>query len=166
MAIDLEAIKRKLNQLQTTGNRQNNLWKPEPGKQTIRIVPYQFDKENPFQELYFRYDLGKKNYLSPITYGKADPVVEFSEKLKPLWLLALDRPESELQRMAADTIALANRSGMPELLDTADKLIALLEQENVEPVVRNAAARALVTLNASQASEALRIREFSPPHTP
>ena len=82
MAIDLEAIKRKLNQLQTTGNRQNNLWKPEPGKQTIRIVPYQFNKENPFQELYFHYDLGKKNYLSPITYGKADPVVEFSEKLK------------------------------------------------------------------------------------
>jgi len=82
MAIDLEAIKRKLNQLQTVGNRQNNLWKPEPGKQTIRIVPYQFEKENPFQELYFHYDLGKKNYLSPVTYGKPDPVVEFSEKLK------------------------------------------------------------------------------------
>ena len=32
--------------------------------------------------MYFHYDLGKKNYLSPITYGKADPVVEFSEKLK------------------------------------------------------------------------------------
>ncbi len=82
MAIDLEAIKRKLNQLQTVGNRQNNLWKPEPGKQTIRIVPYQYDRDNPFQELYFHYDLGKKNYLSPVTYGKADPVVEFAEKLK------------------------------------------------------------------------------------
>lgn len=82
MAIDLDAIKRKLNQLQTVGNRQNNLWKPEPGKQTIRIVPYQYNKDNPFQELYFHYDLGKKNYLSPITYGKPDPVVEFTEKLK------------------------------------------------------------------------------------
>lgn len=82
MAIDLDAIKRKLNQLQTVGNRQNNLWKPEPGKQTIRIVPYQHDMANPFQELYFHYDLGKKNYLSPMTYGKADPVVEFAEKLK------------------------------------------------------------------------------------
>ena len=82
MAIDLDAIKRKLNQLQTVGNRQNNLWKPEPGKQTIRIVPYQYDKDNPFQELYFHYDLGKKNYLSPVTYGKPDPVVEFAEKLK------------------------------------------------------------------------------------
>ena len=82
MAIDLEAIKRKLNQLQTTGARRDNLWKPEPGKQVIRIVPYQHDRNNPFQELYFHYDLGKKNYLSPITHGKADPVVEFCEKLK------------------------------------------------------------------------------------
>ena len=37
MAIDLDAIKRKLNQLQTTGARRDNLWKPEPGKQVVRI---------------------------------------------------------------------------------------------------------------------------------
>ena len=82
MAIDLNAIKAKLNQLQTTGNRRNNLWRPEPGKQVVRIVPYQHDRSNPFRELYFHYDLGKKNYLSPITHGKPDPVVEFCEKLK------------------------------------------------------------------------------------
>jgi len=82
MAIDLDAIKAKLNKLTTTTTRQNNLWKPEPGKQVIRIVPYQFDRNNPFQELYFHYDLGKKNYLSPVTYGNADPVAEFAEKLK------------------------------------------------------------------------------------
>ena len=82
MAIDLNAIKAKLNQLQTTGTRRNNLWRPEPGKQVVRIVPYQHDRANPFRELYFHYDLGKKNYLSPITHGKADPVVEFCEKLK------------------------------------------------------------------------------------
>ena len=82
MAIDLNAIKAKLNQLQTTGTRRNNLWRPEPGKQIVRIVPYQHDRSNPFRELYFHYDLGKKNYLSPITNGKADPVVEFCEKLK------------------------------------------------------------------------------------
>ena len=82
MAIDLNAIKAKLNQLQTTGNRRNNLWRPEPGKQIVRIVPYQHDRSNPFRELYFHYDLGKKNYLSPVTHGKPDPVVEFCEKLK------------------------------------------------------------------------------------
>jgi hypothetical protein len=80
--MDLEAIKRKLNQLQNQTKRQDFLWKPEPGKQQIRIVPYQHDKNNPFQELYFHYDLGKKNFLSPITYGNPDPVVEFAEKLK------------------------------------------------------------------------------------
>ena len=82
MAIDLEAIKKKLNQLQTTGARRDNLWKPEPGKQVVRIVPYQHDRNNPFRELYFHYDLGKKNYLSPVTHGRPDPVVEFCEKLK------------------------------------------------------------------------------------
>ena len=82
MAINLDAIKAKLNQLQTTGARRDNLWKPEPGKQVVRIVPYQHDRDNPFQELYFHYNLGKKNYLSPVTYGKPDPVVEFCEKLK------------------------------------------------------------------------------------
>ena len=82
MAIDLNAIRKKLNNLQTTTGKQNNLWKPEPGKQTIRIVPYQYNKDNPFQELYFHYNLGKKIYLSPVTFGKADPVVEFCESLK------------------------------------------------------------------------------------
>lgn len=82
MAIDLEAIKAKLNKLQTTTTRQNNLWKPEAGKQTIRIVPYQHDRSNPFQELYFHYEIGKKNFLSPVTYGGADPIVEFADKLK------------------------------------------------------------------------------------
>jgi hypothetical protein len=58
------------------------LWKPEPGKQQIRIVPYQHNKDNPFIELYFHYNLGQKNYLSPVTFGKADPVTEFAEQLK------------------------------------------------------------------------------------
>ena len=82
MAIDLDAIRRKLNNLQSQTGRQDNLWKPEPGKNQVRIVPYQFNKDNPFQELYFHYDLGKRNYLSPITYGEADPVEEFAQKLR------------------------------------------------------------------------------------
>jgi hypothetical protein len=82
MAIDLDAIRSKLDKLQTQTTKQNNLWKPEPGKQQIRIVPYQYDKENPFLEMHFHYDLGKRTYLSPLTYGRPDPVVEFSEKLK------------------------------------------------------------------------------------
>ena len=50
MAIDINAIRRKLGSLQTTNNKTSLLWKPEPGQNTIRIVPYQFNKENPFIE--------------------------------------------------------------------------------------------------------------------
>jgi len=82
MALDLDAIRRKLNNLQSQTGKQNNLWKPEPGNNVVRIVPYQFNKENPFLEMYFHYDLGKKNFLSPVTYGEADPVDEFAQQLR------------------------------------------------------------------------------------
>jgi hypothetical protein len=82
MALDLDAIRRKLNNLQSQTGKQNNLWKPEPGKNQVRIVPYQHNKENPFLEMYFHYDLGKKNYLSPVTYGEPDPVDEFAQQLR------------------------------------------------------------------------------------
>ena len=80
--MDLNAIKNRLSQLQTTNNRTSNLWKPQPGNQIVRIVPYKFNKDNPFIELYFHYDLGGKNYLSPISFGRPDPIEEFAQKLK------------------------------------------------------------------------------------
>ena len=85
MAINLDSIRAKLSDLQKNtgkGEKQDNLWKPEPGTQVIRIVPYQFNKDNPFNELYFHYEFGTKQYLSPATFGKPDPVVEFAEKLQ------------------------------------------------------------------------------------
>ena len=82
MSLDLDAIRAKLNQLNTTSDRKNNYFRPEPGKQRVRIVPYVHRKENPFLEMYFHYDIAKRSMLSPITFGNADPVVEFAEKLK------------------------------------------------------------------------------------
>ena len=35
-----------------------------------------------FQELFFHYDLGGKTYLSPITFGRPDPIEEFAQKLR------------------------------------------------------------------------------------
>ena len=80
--MDLNAIKNRLNQLQTTNNRTSNLWKPQPGNQIVRIVPYKFNKDNPFIELYFHYGLAGKNYLSPISFCRPDPFEEFAQKLK------------------------------------------------------------------------------------
>jgi hypothetical protein len=82
MALNLDAIKAKLNQLNKTDDKKNQTWKPEEGKTRIRIVPYVHRKDNPFIELYFHYDIAKRSMLSPISFGNADPIVEFAEKLK------------------------------------------------------------------------------------
>jgi hypothetical protein len=82
MALNLDAIKAKLNQLNKADDKKQNLWKPESGKTRIRIVPYVHRKDNPFLELYFHYDIAKRSMLSPISFGNADPIVEFAEKLK------------------------------------------------------------------------------------
>ena len=80
--MDIDAIRKKLEQLQTTNTRTTNLWKPQPGKTQIRIVPYKYNKSIPFIELFFHYDLGGKSYLSPISFGRPDPIEEFADKLK------------------------------------------------------------------------------------
>lgn len=84
--MDIDSVKKRLNELKNATTKQNNLWKPQPGKTVIRIVPYKFNspfiKNTPFIELYFHFEVSKKPILSPITFGEADPIVEFVEKLK------------------------------------------------------------------------------------
>ena len=80
--MDLNAIRKRLGQLQTTNNRTSSLWKPQPGKTQIRVVPYAFNKDNPFIELFFHYNLNNRSYLSPISFGRPDPIEEFAQKLK------------------------------------------------------------------------------------
>jgi hypothetical protein len=82
MAINLDAIRGRLNKLQNTTAKTVEQWKPAPGKHQIRLVPYKFNKENPFIELLFHYGINNKTYLSPQSFGRPDPIVEFAEKLK------------------------------------------------------------------------------------
>ena len=51
--MDISALKSRLNQLQNTTSTRDNLWKPEPGKTQVRIVPYKHNKDNPFMEIVF-----------------------------------------------------------------------------------------------------------------
>jgi len=81
--MDISKIKNRLTLLQSTTSTKNNFWKPQPGKQIIRVVPYKFNKDNPFQELFFHYNLGNnKTFISPASFGRPDPVEEFANKLK------------------------------------------------------------------------------------
>lgn len=67
------------------------IWKPEPGKQVVRIVPNQYQSDFPFVELKFHYDFNgdRINYLSPSSINQPDPIVELAnrlEKVKESWL--------------------------------------------------------------------------------
>ena len=81
-ALDLSKVKSRLAALQNTSGKSNHLWKPTPRKNTIRIVPYSHQPENPFVELQFHYGMNGKTYISPSSFGRPDPIVEFSNKLK------------------------------------------------------------------------------------
>jgi len=86
MALNISQLKSRLNSLssQGSGNNKKNdvLWKPNPGKQVVRIIPYKFNPENPFIELKFHYNINGKTYLSPDSFGRPDPIVEFANRLK------------------------------------------------------------------------------------
>lgn len=84
MAIDISKIRSRLNTLQSTQRKSDQLWKPKPGKTQVRIVPYKYNKDNPFIELYFHYNVNNKTYISPISFGRPDPIAEFADKLKKM----------------------------------------------------------------------------------
>jgi hypothetical protein len=86
MPIDLAKIKQRYESFQNNDKRSSKtkefVWKPTPGKQVVRIVPNQYQPDNPFVELKFHYGLNGKTYLSPASFNRPDPVVELSDRLK------------------------------------------------------------------------------------
>jgi hypothetical protein len=82
MALDLSKLKSRLNSLSNTNNKTQLIWKPKPGKQVVRIVPYKYQPDNPFIELKFHYNINNKTYLSPDSFNRPDPIVEWSNRMK------------------------------------------------------------------------------------
>ena len=84
MAIDLAAIRKKLNQLSGNNNKRNATWRPEEGTEsTIRLIAYPDNDGQPFKELMFYYNIGNNpGLLAPYQFGKADPIQELITKLR------------------------------------------------------------------------------------
>jgi hypothetical protein len=82
MALDIAKIKSRLEEIKNNTTKTTSVWKPSPGKNVIRIVPYAHNPENPFIELLFHYNMNGKTYLSPASFGRPDPIVEFANNLK------------------------------------------------------------------------------------
>jgi hypothetical protein len=80
--MDISLALKRFQSLQNNTKKSDFIWKPEKGQSIIRIVPYKFNKDNPFIELFFHYNINNKSYLSPVSFGRPDPIVEFADKLK------------------------------------------------------------------------------------
>ena len=87
--MDLNAIKARLDSLNGNNQQQGEkkdytkiFWKPELGKQTIRIVPSAFDPTFPFKEVKMHYGVGKYPMVALSNFGKQDPIEEFVKELR------------------------------------------------------------------------------------
>ena len=87
--MNLDAIKKKLESMQTpksSGGSSTNTFprfKPSIGKQTVRVVPFKYNKEFPFTEMKFYYGIGSKKVIaSPLNWGEKDPIAEFAKQLR------------------------------------------------------------------------------------
>jgi len=84
MAIDFNAIKRKLDRLSGNNTSRNSMWKPVEGeKHTVRLLSFPDNDGQPFKELMFYYNIpGQRGLLAPSQFGKKDPIQELINKLR------------------------------------------------------------------------------------
>ena len=89
--MDLNMIKSKLGSLQSNSTKSKGekidytkiYWKPkQEGKTQVRIIPSKFNDDWPFQEVQLHYGFDKFAIYSLSNWGEADPIVEFSKKLR------------------------------------------------------------------------------------
>lgn len=83
MAIDIEAIKKKVAKLQGDfSSSRVQQWKPAVGNYVIRALPWKDQApESPFKELWFYYIDGLPTILAPFQFNKPDPIHEFRQQL-------------------------------------------------------------------------------------
>lgn len=74
---------------------------------------------------------------------------------RPLWTQALARPENDMQRVTAETIARAHLFGYPGMTEFRPRLLEIMTAEQTHPVTRFAAARALLALDTREAAPTL-----------
>jgi hypothetical protein len=85
--MNLDAIKKKLESMQQPAKKgeykQTNSFKPTVGTHKVRIVPFKYNKEFPFIEMKFYYNIGSKRVIaSPLNWGEKDPIAEFAKQLR------------------------------------------------------------------------------------
>ena len=89
--MDLSKIKNRLESLNQDNKPKSRekkdytltYWKPkQEGKYQIRFVPSKLNKDNPFQEVFMHYGVGKYPIVALTNWGEQDPIVDFTKKLR------------------------------------------------------------------------------------
>ena len=84
MAIDFDAIKRKLDRLSGANRTRNTSWKPTEGDEhTVRLISFPDNDGQPFKELQWYYNIpGARGIVAPYQFGQKDPVQELIAKMR------------------------------------------------------------------------------------
>ena len=84
MAIDFDALRRKLGQLSGNNSRRNVMWRPQEGEtSTVRLISFPDNDGQPFAERWFYYGIGaNRGLLTLHQFGKPDPFQELINKLR------------------------------------------------------------------------------------
>lgn len=84
MAIDFEAIRKKLNKLSGNSSKRDVLWRPQEGEEaTVRLLSFPNNDGQPFKELWFYYNVGNSpGLLAPYQFSRPDPIQELINKLR------------------------------------------------------------------------------------
>ena len=84
MAIDFDAIRKKLGQLSGTNSRRNVMWRPEEGEEhTVRLLSFADNDGQPFKERWFYYNIGNNpGLLAPKQFGEPDPIQDLINTLR------------------------------------------------------------------------------------
>jgi len=84
MAIDFDAIKRRLDNLSGANSKRNVMWRPTEGEtHTVRILAFTDNDGMPFKDRYFYYNIGNNpGLLAPYQFGQPDPINEVIQQLK------------------------------------------------------------------------------------
>jgi len=84
VAIDFDAIRKKLGQLSGNNSKRRVMWRPQEGETTtVRLLAFANNGGNPFKERWFYYNIGTNpGLLAPYQFGKPDPINELIQKLK------------------------------------------------------------------------------------
>jgi hypothetical protein len=80
MALNLDKMRQKLNQVTGLDKDRSEFWRPEEGENNVRIIPT--PDGDPFKEFHFHYNVGTSGFLCPKrNFGDECPVCNFANRL-------------------------------------------------------------------------------------